>query len=513
MLGPDGDEYVPRERDEAGESKVSPTGAPLGGREYKCRTFFVPNRGEKLFMLATECARVLGYRDSYLLFNKNRSLCKIIASQAEKDDLIHQEILPYSYRSRQIAIVTARSMFRQFGSRVIHDGRRVRDDYWEAKAKKQGFTEDDLAGEKRPGAGKNRDAAAAEATSGGGIPHQSIMYGGSGPLDEHGLPPGMQPGYPGHYSTTAAPLPMIHLAPTGEDLRLRTEYGNAPRPRQDITGTPYQDRTQPTPATEIEHQARNVRGYSKEINDRRRSRQTPLLETWNKKHIPSDSTGQPVNESAPAVSQSHPSPQTASNTVMSPPQQSMPSNYQPTPIVSPQGYAQQSHQPHPLAQSPRGVPQASRPDQMHQRPSGMTYGSNSGPPSSSYPYQQPPSHLWGAPPQPHHSPISSHSSVPQYSPSHSSHSQSMHPPPSPHTPQLPHTQSSMTYQPTPNMGGQQPQYYPMSNAQRSMYQQPQAGPQQYMPQQTTAAGQAGMPVWAPPPGQGGGGGGQSWGNY
>lgn len=151
---------MPRERDEAGEQKVSPQGHPLGGREYRIRTFFVPGRGEKLFMLATECARVLGYRDSYLLFNKNRSLFKIIATQPEKDDLIHQEILPYSYRSRQIAIVTAKSMFRQFGSRVVQNGRRVRDDYWEAKARKQGFTEEDLAGEKRPGAAKARDAAA-----------------------------------------------------------------------------------------------------------------------------------------------------------------------------------------------------------------------------------------------------------------------------------------------------------------------------------------------------------------
>ncbi|KIN03302.1 hypothetical protein OIDMADRAFT_27737 [Oidiodendron maius Zn] len=84
---------------------------------------------------------------------------------AEKEDLIHQEILPFSYRSRQIAIVTARSMFRQFGSRVIVNGRRVRDDYWETKARKQRFTEEDLAGEKRPGATKARDVAAAEASA------------------------------------------------------------------------------------------------------------------------------------------------------------------------------------------------------------------------------------------------------------------------------------------------------------------------------------------------------------
>jgi hypothetical protein len=87
-------------------------------------------------MLAAECARVLDYRYSYLLLNKNRSLCGVITTQAEKEDLIQQEILPLSYRSRNIAIITARSMFRQFGSRVIVNGRRVRDDYWETKARK-----------------------------------------------------------------------------------------------------------------------------------------------------------------------------------------------------------------------------------------------------------------------------------------------------------------------------------------------------------------------------------------
>jgi hypothetical protein len=145
-----------------------------------------------------QCARVLGYRDSYLLFNKNRSLYKIIATQAEKDDLIHQEILPYSYRSRQIAIVTAKSMFRQFGSRVIVNGRRVRDDYWEGKARKQGFTEEDLAGEKRPGAAKARDAAAAEAAGAGSLPlghHGDIIYSnGPGHMEGHQQPQTVQPG-------------------------------------------------------------------------------------------------------------------------------------------------------------------------------------------------------------------------------------------------------------------------------------------------------------------------------
>ena len=164
QLGPEGDEYLPREIDENGEKKVNAYGQLLGERQYTSRIFPVHNRGNKHFMLATECARVLGYRDSYLLFSKNRSLYKIIITQAEKDDLIDQEILPFSYRSRQIALVTAKSMFRQFGSRIIVNGRRVRDDYWETKARKQGFTEDDAAGETRPGAGASNAAVAASAS-------------------------------------------------------------------------------------------------------------------------------------------------------------------------------------------------------------------------------------------------------------------------------------------------------------------------------------------------------------
>ncbi|KAK4069502.1 hypothetical protein Purlil1_13692 [Purpureocillium lilacinum] len=162
QLDQTGDEYLPREVDEFGEEKVMPNGQLLRGRLYRCRTFLVANRGDKLFMLATECAKMLGYRDSYLLFNKNRSLYKIVASQVEKDDLVQRKILPFSFRSRQVAIVTARSMFRQFGSRIIKDGRRVRDDYWETLARKQGFTEADPAGEKRPG---SKSRAMAEPTN------------------------------------------------------------------------------------------------------------------------------------------------------------------------------------------------------------------------------------------------------------------------------------------------------------------------------------------------------------
>ena len=129
QLNDDLDEFLPKEFDQDGEKKVSPVGEPLGGRQFEIQIFQVAQRGEKRFMLATGCARVLGYKDSYSFFNKNKSLHKIIATQQEKDDLVDQNILPYSYRSRQIAIVTAKSVFRQFGAGIIKSGRRVRDDY------------------------------------------------------------------------------------------------------------------------------------------------------------------------------------------------------------------------------------------------------------------------------------------------------------------------------------------------------------------------------------------------
>ncbi|XWW92987.1 hypothetical protein V2A60_000915 [Cordyceps javanica] len=280
QLNQAGDEYIPREVDEFGEKKVMANGQLLGNRTYRCRTFLVPNRGDKLFMLATECARVLSYRDSYLLFNKNRSLFKIIASQAEKDDLVQQEILPFSYRSRQIAIVTARSMFRQFGSRVIDNGRRVRDDYWETKARKQGFTENDLAGEKRPGAAKAREAAEAQNNAIIPGPHTEIVYNNA---------PGPYPG---------APQPHI-VQPDLNDNRPRDYSGIVRRgPRQEITGPAYQDQTRPSPVMELHSQTHQAAEFNRSVNHERDLRSNYLQGIWHRPHEqPPSSLTQPVGTS------------------------------------------------------------------------------------------------------------------------------------------------------------------------------------------------------------------------
>lgn len=301
QLNPSGDEYIPREVDEFGEKKVMQNGQLLGNRQYRCRTFLVPNRGDKLFMLATECARVLGYRDSYLLFNKNRSLFKIIASQAEKDDLVQQEILPFSYRSRQIAIVTARSMFRQFGSRVIEGGRRVRDDYWETKARKQGFTENDLAGEKRPGAAKAREAAEAQNNVLLSGPHTEIVYNNApgpypGAPQPHLVQPGMMGGPPG----SATRMPALTVAPELSDSRPRDYSGIIKGgPRQEITGPAYQDQTRPSPLVELHSQAHHAAEFNRSVNQQRDMRGDYLQGIWRRPHEqPASNLPQP-HESIP----------------------------------------------------------------------------------------------------------------------------------------------------------------------------------------------------------------------
>lgn len=473
QLGPDGDEYIPRETDPDGETKVSKDGYLQDGRKYRCRTFHVPNRGEKLFMLATECARVLGYRDSYLLFNKNRSLYKIIANQQEKDNLIHQEILPYSYRSRQIAIVTARSMFRQFGARLVEGGRRVRDDYWEAKARKQGFTEEDLAGEKRPGAAKAREAAAAEARQNplASLPHSEIIYSNGPSVD--GQPPG-------YNQVSLAPLPMIHLP--SDELRPSSSYGNIVRPRQE-PGPPYQDRTQSSNPQEILNQAAQAAEYNKQLSQTRTHRANYLDDYWRRPHEQPSTQAEQSSGDIGAVGPQHlQSPQATVGVNQGRGQQDHLSH--PVSQVIPTAYSGYPNQQNPMA-SP--APQIHRvmPQQMptHGTPMGM---------ASAAPHRQTPSYGYGTgqmwqPPPTQPSPLSQSHQLqygqqqPQPQPQHQHHS----PMPPPQMPQ----QGSMSY------GQMNQMATPTYAMNRNLY-QPSPNPQQFnMGSVSTAAHQAGMQGW------------------
>ena len=133
------------DQDDEGDEKVDENGHLQGGREYRVRTFTIEGRGEKLYMLSTEPARCCGFRDSYLFFTKHPKLYKVLVNDAEKKDLIEREVLPSSYKGRNIGVVVARSVFREFGARIIVGGRRIVDDYKVSQARADGFVEGELA--------------------------------------------------------------------------------------------------------------------------------------------------------------------------------------------------------------------------------------------------------------------------------------------------------------------------------------------------------------------------------
>lgn len=461
QLLPSGDEYMPREIDEAGEKKVMPNGQLLGNREYRCRTFHVPHRKDKLFMLATECARVLGYRDSYLLFNKNRSLFKIIANQEEKDDLVNQEILPFSYRSRQIAIVTARSMFRQFGSRVIVNGRRVRDDYWETKARKQGFTEADPAGEKRPGASKAARDAAAEASQNAsmlGGPHGEIVYSTN----------------PGQFG--AAPQPQL-VQPDNYDTRPRDYSSILKGPRQEITGPAYQDRTQPSPISELHAQAHHAAEFNRTVNQQREMRGDYLQNIWRRPHEqPATTLSQPVgttDASAPA-SRPAPSPHAPAAGM---PQPGVVPNQSPQMMMTAAPYSQPIHAQNPVNQGAmRGMAQA--PAQNSSRPTNSSSGSSGSMQQNSQNYSYPQNQMWPPTPQTPQHGYSAYTTQSQASP----HPQQQSP-----APQIRHSggssqvqPGSMSYSGMPGMG----QSY--GTAAQGIYNPADQTPRQYMHQSAPA---------------------------
>ncbi|KAG6096379.1 hypothetical protein E4U30_001566 [Claviceps sp. LM220 group G6] len=124
--------------DPEGQTKVDKFGNLAGGREYRCRTFTVRGRGDRLYMLSTEPARCVGFRDSYLFFTKHRKLHKIIVDDEEKRDMIERDIIPHSYKGRSIGVVTARSVFREFGARIVVGGKRIVDDFNARQLREEG---------------------------------------------------------------------------------------------------------------------------------------------------------------------------------------------------------------------------------------------------------------------------------------------------------------------------------------------------------------------------------------
>ena len=112
----------------ADENQVTPTGHLPAGLEYRLKTFRILGHGDKLYMLARDVSRLTGYRDSYLFFVRNKKLHKLVTTRTERDDLVRRGIIPFSNRYRPIGVVSARSVLKQFGQRVVIDREKSRED-------------------------------------------------------------------------------------------------------------------------------------------------------------------------------------------------------------------------------------------------------------------------------------------------------------------------------------------------------------------------------------------------
>ncbi|KAJ1767091.1 hypothetical protein LPJ74_005555 [Coemansia sp. RSA 1843] len=127
------------EKDAAGETKIDANGYLQGGREFICPIFRSPFRTNQLrqYVLTMDCCRYMGSRDSYMLFKQHPRMRRVETTQEERDLLAQKRMIPKVTRFRPIALVTARTAFREFGARLVKNGRYIVDDYWEAKCRKE----------------------------------------------------------------------------------------------------------------------------------------------------------------------------------------------------------------------------------------------------------------------------------------------------------------------------------------------------------------------------------------
>ncbi|WBW71575.1 SWI/SNF complex subunit Snf59 [Schizosaccharomyces osmophilus] len=132
--------YTKKERDfklenVSANAVIDKYGRLADGLEYKTKTFCLNGRGDVLYMLGTECARILGFKDSYFMFHKTLNLRKILTNQAERDQLVYMGILAPKYRFRQLSIVPARQVFLAFGPKILLKGTvdpQLYKDLWDA---------------------------------------------------------------------------------------------------------------------------------------------------------------------------------------------------------------------------------------------------------------------------------------------------------------------------------------------------------------------------------------------
>lgn len=139
-LAVENDEYKTPD-DINGDKKITEMGVLKGGRQFRVKTFKIPNHGNRMYAVSTDVARLVGYRDSYFLFQKHTNLYRLTIDEESKMALINHDLLPGTFKTRAAYLITARSAFKEFGARIIVDGKQIIDDYYEDKARGEGAIE------------------------------------------------------------------------------------------------------------------------------------------------------------------------------------------------------------------------------------------------------------------------------------------------------------------------------------------------------------------------------------
>ncbi|KAL7928885.1 hypothetical protein V8C35DRAFT_221248 [Trichoderma chlorosporum] len=128
---------IPELKDEEGEKKVLQNGLLTGNRKYRLQTFLRSQIDDTHYMLDEECENMLG--NSHKKFRSSGGYSKTILldSSEEINHVLSQFLDYYPLGANPTRIVDARSVFRQFGHKVIEGGRPVHDDYWVAKSREK----------------------------------------------------------------------------------------------------------------------------------------------------------------------------------------------------------------------------------------------------------------------------------------------------------------------------------------------------------------------------------------
>ncbi|CAO1626583.1 unnamed protein product [Jaminaea pallidilutea] len=136
IYGFDMDELVLPD-DPDGAKKIDKYGNLLGDRKWKPASFTSSLRADphKVYFLAVDAARAVGFRDSLTFFRSEPRLVRLNLLQQEKEDLVAAGRLHGQQRHRNVTFVAATNVFKIYGAKAVKNGLTVIDDYYENDAR------------------------------------------------------------------------------------------------------------------------------------------------------------------------------------------------------------------------------------------------------------------------------------------------------------------------------------------------------------------------------------------